>query len=63
MAKRFVMASLAFVGLIVPGTLAMALLAAPPAGSLQRAHNPEKEEPVFGQRFMRNGKNAVKIFP
>ena len=31
MVKRFVMAFAAFVGLIVPGTLAMALLAAPPA--------------------------------
>ena len=31
MAKRFVMAFLAFVGLVVPGALAMALLAAPPA--------------------------------
>ena len=31
MLKRFVMASIAFVGLIVPGTFAMALLAAPPA--------------------------------
>ncbi len=30
MAKRFVMAFLAFVGLIVPGALAMAILAAPP---------------------------------
>jgi len=31
MLKRFVKAFIAFVGLIVPGTFAMALLAAPPA--------------------------------
>lgn len=31
MLKRFVKAAIAFVALIVPGTLAMALLAAPPA--------------------------------
>ena len=31
MLKRFVVAFVAFVGLIVPGTFAMALLAAPPA--------------------------------
>ncbi len=31
MVKRFVMAFVAFVGLIVPGAFAMALLAAPPA--------------------------------
>jgi hypothetical protein len=31
MVKRFVKAFIAFVGLIVPGTFAMALLAAPPA--------------------------------
>ena len=32
MLRRFALASLAFVGIIVPGTFAFAVLAAPPAG-------------------------------
>jgi hypothetical protein len=35
MLKRFLFASIAFIGLIVPGAFALALLAAPPASPLQ----------------------------